>query len=49
MQEGSPGIGNWMADEILWQAGIDPRQKLIERALGDLARLMESDSERPTS
>lgn len=20
-----PGIGNWMADEILWQAGLDPR------------------------
>lgn len=25
------------------------RQKLIERTLGDLARLMESDSERPMS
>jgi formamidopyrimidine-DNA glycosylase len=20
-----PGVGNWMADEILWQARIDPR------------------------
>ena len=24
MQEGFPGIGNWMADEILWRAGIHP-------------------------
>jgi formamidopyrimidine-DNA glycosylase len=26
MQEGFPGIGNWMADEVLWQAGIHPRR-----------------------
>jgi len=25
MQERFPGIGNWMADEILWRAGIHPR------------------------
>jgi formamidopyrimidine-DNA glycosylase len=25
MQEFFPGIGNWMADEILWQARLDPR------------------------
>lgn len=24
MQSGFPGIGNWMADEILWRAGIAP-------------------------
>ena len=24
LQAGFPGIGNWMADEILWQAGIHP-------------------------
>lgn len=24
MQEAFPGIGNWMADEILWRAGIHP-------------------------
>jgi formamidopyrimidine-DNA glycosylase len=23
-QEAFPGIGNWMADEILWRAGIAP-------------------------
>ena len=27
LQSGFPGIGNWMADEILWRAGIDPRRK----------------------
>ena len=25
MQNGFAGIGNWMADEILWHARIDPR------------------------
>lgn len=27
MQERFPGIGNWMADEILWRAGIHPARK----------------------
>jgi formamidopyrimidine-DNA glycosylase len=31
MQEQFPGIGNWMADEILWRAAIHPR-----RAAGSL-------------
>jgi len=26
-QEGFPGIGNWMADEILWRAGIYPGKR----------------------
>lgn len=26
MQEQFPGIGNWMADEILWRAGIHPKR-----------------------
>jgi len=26
LQAGFPGIGNWMADEILWQAGVHPRR-----------------------
>src|ERR1019366_6189014 len=26
LQAGFPGIGNWMADEILWQAGLHPRR-----------------------
>jgi formamidopyrimidine-DNA glycosylase len=25
-QAGFPGVGNWMADEILWRAGIHPRR-----------------------
>lgn len=25
LQSGFPGIGNWMADEILWQAQVNPR------------------------
>ncbi len=32
MQERFPGIGNWMADEILWRAAIHPRQKAGELA-----------------
>lgn len=32
MQERFPGIGNWMADEILWRARLDPR-----RAAGSLS------------
>ena len=27
LQEFFPGIGNWMADEILWQARLDPRTR----------------------
>jgi formamidopyrimidine-DNA glycosylase len=27
MQEFFPGIGNWMADEILWQAHLNPRTR----------------------
>lgn len=26
-QEYFPGIGNWMADEALWQTGLDPRRR----------------------
>jgi formamidopyrimidine-DNA glycosylase len=25
LQKGFPGIGNWMADEILWRAGLNPQ------------------------
>ena len=35
MQERFPGIGNWMADEVLWRAAIHPR-----RAAGTLKRLV---------
>jgi formamidopyrimidine-DNA glycosylase len=26
LQKGFPGIGNWMADEILWRAGLSPKR-----------------------
>ena len=29
LQKGFPGIGNWMADEILWRAGISPKRLAI--------------------
>lgn len=41
MQSGFPGIGNWMADEILWRAKIAPRRKagaLSAKMLGTLWR-----------
>lgn len=34
MQERFPGIGNWMADEVLWRAAIRPA-----RLAGDLSKL----------
>jgi formamidopyrimidine-DNA glycosylase len=39
LQKGFPGIGNWMADEILWRAGISPKrlaQDLRDRELAAL-------------
>jgi formamidopyrimidine-DNA glycosylase len=30
LQSGFPGIGNWMADEILWRARIAPQRKARE-------------------
>lgn len=35
MQERFPGIGNWMADEVLWRAGFHPQAKA--GAFGPLA------------
>jgi formamidopyrimidine-DNA glycosylase len=29
LQKGFPGVGNWMADEILWRAGISPKRRAI--------------------
>jgi formamidopyrimidine-DNA glycosylase len=49
MQERFPGIGNWMADEILWRAGIhparlagslaDPEQRRLYREIRQVCRL----------
>jgi formamidopyrimidine-DNA glycosylase len=41
MQERFPGIGNWMADEILWQARLNPTTRagvLSESQIGTLYR-----------
>ena len=45
MQAGFPGIGNWMADEILWQARIHPRRpagKLRPAEIKKLHRTIKS-------
>jgi formamidopyrimidine-DNA glycosylase len=39
MQERFPGIGNWMADEILWRAAIHPRQRAGSLSATDVRRL----------
>ena len=41
-QELFPGIGNWMADEALWQARLDPRRRLGDLSLAERRRLFES-------
>jgi len=41
MQERFPGIGNWMADEILWRAAIHPKRpagSLIEKEIASIHR-----------
>jgi formamidopyrimidine-DNA glycosylase len=45
IQEFFPGVGNWMADEILWQANLHPRLaagSLDELGVGQLFRVMRS-------
>jgi formamidopyrimidine-DNA glycosylase len=39
MQERFPGIGNWMADEILWRARLHPRRRAGSLAEAEQARL----------
>jgi formamidopyrimidine-DNA glycosylase len=39
MQEQFPGIGNWMADEILWRAGLHPARPAGELQPEEVARL----------
>jgi len=44
LQDGFPGVGNWMADEMLWRAGINPHtpsgnvQGLVLRRLWRIIR-----------
>ncbi|HKX62054.1 MAG TPA: Fpg/Nei family DNA glycosylase, partial [Verrucomicrobiae bacterium] len=42
LQTGFAGIGNWMADEILWQAGIAPLRKTGNLQPEELNRLWRS-------
>jgi formamidopyrimidine-DNA glycosylase len=39
MQNGFPGIGNWMADEILWRAKIHPAIRAAKLKVHDRATL----------
>ena len=39
MQERFPGIGNWMADEILWRAGIRPQRAAQTLTAAEVQRL----------
>ena len=39
LQKGFPGIGNWMADEILWRAGISPARRAAELRQSEVANL----------
>src|SRR5438132_8973406 len=42
MQHGFPGIGNWMADEILWRAKILPSKRIRKLTARDRAELFRS-------
>jgi formamidopyrimidine-DNA glycosylase len=39
MQDGFPGIGNWMADEILWRAGLHPERRPGQLNGGEMKQL----------
>ncbi|MFI5356770.1 MAG: Fpg/Nei family DNA glycosylase [Opitutales bacterium] len=39
MQERFPGIGNWMADEVLWRASIHPRRLAGSLTAGETRQL----------
>lgn len=39
MQEQFPGIGNWMADEILWRAAIHPARRCGELSPAEIKKL----------
>lgn len=41
MQSGFPGIGNWMADEILWRAKIHPAIRAAKLKATDRAALLQ--------
>ncbi len=39
MQEGFPGIGNWMADEILWRARLQPSMRSDSLSASEAGKL----------
>jgi formamidopyrimidine-DNA glycosylase len=39
MQERFPGVGNWMADEILWRAAIHPARRCGELSTAEVKKL----------
>jgi len=42
LQRGFPGVGNWMADEILWRARINPRVPTAQLQPDQLDRLWKA-------
>lgn len=42
MQNGFPGIGNWMADEILWRARVLPSKRIKRLSATDRAALFRA-------
>ncbi|MCI0744893.1 MAG: hypothetical protein L0Y58_05750 [Verrucomicrobia subdivision 3 bacterium] len=42
LQNGFPGIGNWMADEILWQAGIAPGRPAAKLSAAEVRALWQT-------
>jgi formamidopyrimidine-DNA glycosylase len=41
-QSAFPGLGNWMADEILWRAGLHPRTPAGTLRMDDIERLWKT-------
>ena len=42
LQDCFPGVGNWMADEILWRARIDPRRRVATLSQSERDTLFEA-------
>jgi formamidopyrimidine-DNA glycosylase len=42
MQSGFPGIGNWMADEILWRAKVLPSKRAGKLSRGERAAILRA-------
>lgn len=42
LQRGFSGIGNWMADEILWRAMVHPAKKVDQLTAGERAALLRA-------